>query len=519
MIPAVLELHSKVRYGLTSRGVPLFRAIPYDSALPPFIAGCSERKVFTPIVGLFRVDDWNTPYQPGGSYPRGNLVQILGNAGDPQVEIAALLYQYAYSAFPTKPVQPLPPLELFSLQPDEIARPPSILTGTTFNIDPKGCRDVDDVFTVFSPIATGSSQWGISISITDVAKYVHQDTPCDKFARTLGTSFYSPTGDILLSMLPEELSINKLSLLPNRTRPVITLNCTWDREKKEWVGKPSWTLSHVRVSRAYTYEEADAVLKAGSTPSLSVLAEATGAGLDSHVLVERLMLLYNTEAGKLLKSAGLGILRQQDPAETSLLQQLTEIGAPPLLAQKAAAYVEPTAATTSHAALGVEAYAHASSPLRRYVDLYNQRCIRQVLHQESPMGVFQPPPPPTLIEQQNARSRAAKRFTRDLFAFTVLSHLPNSSDPPVFLEAICLEVGAATSPEHQKKSTFYVPAWRQTIRASTPFTPARGARLQFDWYADPSQARWKKKLVFRFLPPVSLPQPDQAPPQPDQTPL
>jgi hypothetical protein len=92
MIPAVLELTSKVRYGLTSRGVPLYRAIPYDTTLSPCIVGCSERNARSPYICLLRVDDWKTPYQPGGSYPRGTLLHLVGPAGTPAAELTALFY-------------------------------------------------------------------------------------------------------------------------------------------------------------------------------------------------------------------------------------------------------------------------------------------------------------------------------------------------------------------------------------------------------------------------------------------
>lgn len=516
MIPAVLELTSKVRYGMTSRGVPLYRAIPYDSKLPPVIVGCSERDARRPHVGLIRVDDWSTPYQPGGSYPRGTLVQLLGQAGDPKVELAALYHRFITPAFPSKPVQPTPPLELFASQPGD--RPPAILTGTTFNIDPPGCRDVDDVFTVFPPSTPGSTQWGITISITDVAKYIHPDTPCDQYAKRIGSSFYSPDGAVLYPMLPEELSIHRMSLLPNQVRPVIALHLVWDTEKKEWVGSPRWELAHVRVSRSYTYEEADAVLQQFSTESaaavpLTVLAQAAGRGaeIDSHILVERLMVLYNKEAGALLKRANLGVLRQQDPAEESAMAALRAIGAPMLLAQKAALYVHPSTPTTAHAALGAEVYAHASSPLRRYVDLYNQRCIRQILHQEIPMGVMQPPPAEEFLRQQNERSRAAKRFHRELFSFAVLAQQPQAQH--IQQTALCVSIDTTSS--DRPRATFYVPAWKQTIRAPLntphiPFTPSPGQTVQFDWFADTAQVRWKTKLVFRFqLPEAPLSQSHQ----------
>ena len=45
-IAGTLELSAKVRYGIGSRGIPLFRFVPYDTSIGPFAVGCSQRDLF-----------------------------------------------------------------------------------------------------------------------------------------------------------------------------------------------------------------------------------------------------------------------------------------------------------------------------------------------------------------------------------------------------------------------------------------------------------------------------------------
>ena len=43
-IGGILELGSKVRYGMTTRGVPMYRFVPYDKKQGPYAVGCSQRR-------------------------------------------------------------------------------------------------------------------------------------------------------------------------------------------------------------------------------------------------------------------------------------------------------------------------------------------------------------------------------------------------------------------------------------------------------------------------------------------
>lgn len=470
MFAAVLELNSKVRYGMTSRGVPLFRAVPYSHKLSPVVAGCSERDLSKPLIGLFTVEDWSQPYQPGGSYPRAQLVRTLGRAGDTQAELQALLATYA-----GRTTGRLPPLISPHL-PD--SHRPLLLPPATFHIDPPGCRDVDDVVTV-TPLNT-PDHWEIAISIADVAEVIHPNTPAEIYAKELGATFYHPSGRVLLPMLHPDLSEQSLSLIPGQERNAVSLVYTWDKTTKT-ILSTRWELTRVCVSISYTYDEVDTLLLKGGPVHLHILSAFTEKAT-SHDMVEALMLRYNSATGTVLKGAGKGILRKQEPAEMEDLAALQCVGAPLFLAQRAAAYCAPFDSNTTHAALGIDAYAHASSPLRRYVDLINQRELKQILFGVDP-GVASM----ILMDHVNMRALANKRFSRDAFFQHILSS--GNTDPVC---AICIRYSAES-----RKGKFYVNAWKRCVIVKD-CDAVQFQNYMLYWYANQAQILWKTRMVFRL---------------------
>jgi exoribonuclease R len=496
MFPATIELNSKVRYGMTSRGVPLFRAIPFDTNRIPVIAGCSERNTTHALVGLFRQDS-DEPYQPGGSYPRATLVRILGRAGEPAVEEEALLWQYSGGGKATKyPEYSLPAQDCVAGRRKEVV-------GTTFHIDPQGCRDVDDVVTLL-PI--DEHLWQITITISDVAAVIPPDSPLDLHARKMGATFYSDTGTALRPMLPRELSEDHCSLLPSTTpTPVykkgISLSFQWDRTEHR-MSHYSWKRTVVSVQSSYTYEEADQLLP--FTQHFEILEELTSylqplsdgdtqGPRTSHEWIEALMLLYNTKAGVLLKSYSTiaeGILRVHSAVEEERAEALRAIGAPEWLAYQAARYVSSRSeGDTIHASIGTGSYAHASSPIRRYADLVNQRAIHAILDSLETQTVVPEGSnalPQDFAEDLNTRQRANRSFSRDIFFVNQLTSEKEEGSPSVLVNCIA-------------PNKFYVPPWKRiiTVHASFfPFTP--GERYFLDWYVDLTQPCWKKRMVFRI---------------------
>ena len=133
----VLEFTSKYRYGLTSRGAPLYLFRPYDEAQPDYIVGSSERDTSRNQIAVVEVPV--SLQEPVGiQKPRGSLVRLLGPVGDFVTERDALLQHYC-------PHKSAVSEEIADTSDDENRRPIDAEHGwLTFHIDPPGCRDIDD---------------------------------------------------------------------------------------------------------------------------------------------------------------------------------------------------------------------------------------------------------------------------------------------------------------------------------------------------------------------------------------
>ena len=161
------------------------------------------------------VDSWVR----GERYPHGQIVDVLGEMGDNNTEMHAILAEYGL------PYRFEPAVENAADEiPDKIT--PKDLKGRrdfrdtlTFTIDPADAKDFDDALS-YKKLADGNLEVGVHIA--DVSYYVRPGGAVDKEAQARGTSVYLV--DRTVPMLPEKLC-NKLCSLPDghRFRPSFQL--------------------------------------------------------------------------------------------------------------------------------------------------------------------------------------------------------------------------------------------------------------------------------------------------------
>jgi len=497
-IGGILELSSKVRYGITSRGVPIFRFIPYDKRLTPFAVSCSQRNLFYNVHAIVAASPSFSTTNPK-ELPKGFIVQPLG-IPTPQSELQVLLAAYAYDNKKSlrKQIQN-PQLPGCHSTPDLSIR--ERLDGFTFNIDPAGCRDVDDTFTIKQ---IDDSNWKISINIADVSAWIEENSALDSIAKLRATSFYSPVGECLAPMLPPEISEGLASLLPGQDKPTYSLTFTFSTytyagKQEYFVDNFEWLETTTRVDKSFTYEEAQA--KCSEFPEIQVLQKCSQAiqsllkltpsapsappaseESDSHIWVQNMMILYNWKAGLKLHYMHTGILRShKTSANPDTMEALTKIH-PDLafLAYESAKFCSATDEDTAHYGLGIGKYAYASSPIRRYCDLVNQRILKG---STSPIH-------PQLIEQLNRRQKQAKAFSRDLF---FMSQLSNNT-------TTCVTGVVVSSDTSKGKFKVYVPAWKRTVTVKTLVTsllPQQATNVSLEWFEDTGKPHWKERIIFR----------------------
>jgi exoribonuclease R len=483
-IVCTLELTSKSTYGLTKRGHMMYLCTPYDRRYPPFIAGSSERDRTRNHVVLVELEKKDGEVWRSGQFPRALIQRTFGVTGDPAAEREALIWQACPFRYPAA----------YDYRPvchDKGAR--RALSGYTFHIDPPGCRDVDDVVT-FEAMEDG---WRVAITIADVQAYVEDGSPVDIMASLIGQTLYDAEGRVLRPMLPPAYSEGVCSLLPQGSTTQRGLSLLFDFVEGG-IKNIEWCQTTLHVDQSYTYESFGDTEWAPRVRDLAIALGGAAEG-DAHDWVAQLMIFYNTEAGRWLKREGQGVLRRHRAPDRERLEALKRVEGIDLtaLAYAAAEYCLAEEEDTVHYGLAAEAYAHASSPLRRYADLINQRVLVALLQHKDRVIV------PQAMYDMNARAKAVKRFARDMDLLAAIV-----SGEQTF-EAILVEREVTDG----VKLRLYVPAWRRMI--STRYRVIDGKTLSRDETREidttlyrhttircvwqPNARNWKERAIIEVL--------------------
>lgn len=267
-----------------------------------------------------------------------------------------------------------------------------------YSIDDAGTTEVDDAFSV-AEIDADTLEIGIHIAAP--ALFFDRDSALEKLAADRLSTVYFPGNKI--TMLPDA-AIAHATLSEGRASPVLSLYARFRRDTMEIESTRS-TIEQVEIARnlrihtleSYFHEEAitqgevtgefgaelltlyRVAQKLGALRGkneneqdkldfnfdivegkVAITARKRGSPIDT--VVSELMIFANSTWGKLLAESGVAaIYRAQSNGKTRM-----------------------TTDALPHEGLGVAQYAWSSSPLRRYVDLINQRQLIAFLRGETP---------------------------------------------------------------------------------------------------------------------------------------
>ena len=186
--------------------------------------------------------------------PIGQVIDILGKAGDNTTEMHAILAEfglpYVYPEAVEKAADKIPA----EISEEEIARREDFRKVTTFTIDPKDAKDFDDALSIRS-IKEGL--WEVGGHIADVTHYVQEGSIIDKEAEKRATSVYLV--DRTIPMLPERLCNFICSLRPNEEK--LSYSVIFDITEKGEVKNSRIVHTVINSDRRFTYEEAQQIIE------------------------------------------------------------------------------------------------------------------------------------------------------------------------------------------------------------------------------------------------------------------
>ena len=226
--------------------IPDNRLMPYDIFIPRSkLNGAKNGQK-----AIARITKWPEKVKN----PFGEVVEVLGDPGDHETEIHAILAEFELPAKFTPETE------------QAAAKIPDRITGkdlegrrdlrhvTTFTIDPADARDFDDALSI-RYLKDGRVEVGVHIA--DVTHYVRPGSVLDREAYDRATSVYLV--DRVVPMLPEHLSNGVCSLNPHEDKLTFSAVFKMTPEAKvvdSWFGK-----TVINSDRRFAYEEAQEIIE------------------------------------------------------------------------------------------------------------------------------------------------------------------------------------------------------------------------------------------------------------------
>ena len=267
--------------------------------------------------------------------PVGEIVEVIGKEGSLQAEITSIAREFGIPiSFDLKTIQEAESLSLESSE-EEINKRLDFRSKNVFTIDPVDAKDFDDALSIEE---LDNRNYKVGVHIADVSYYVHAGSSIDKEASARGNSVYFIGKAI--SMLPEKLSNNLCSLVPDEDR--LTFSVIFEMTPKGRVINHQIAKTIIKSKKRFTYEEAQQIIESGTgeysdeinllntlakvmrskrmkegsfeffTPEVSFQLDDDGQPInvlkkeikDSNMLVEEFMLLANKTIAERIFSRG-----------------------------------------------------------------------------------------------------------------------------------------------------------------------------------------------------------------------
>lgn len=383
-IPGTILFADKM-YGKQSKNKYYFKFIPYENKLPAFLIPCKLEIEFHKKkrnkYAFIEFSHWSD----SNKHPYGKLQRGMG-----YVDIPNHTYEYLLACHNVySPIKTLTNKTKLALKIKSISEWYEYINSTytiedrrsknscVFSIDPVGTRDIDDACSITRINAT---EWRLSIYISHVPLWLDSLDLWNDVSNNVST-IYLPHEN--KNMLPNLLSEEICSLKAGEHKFAFTLDIYMDSKynviRKEW--KNTW----IYVNSNDTYE---GVIRKEYNQIFDIVCELNqkypymSNGIhNSHEVIQYMMTFMNCELANTCVSNKLGIFRTMCIGENHNQNENETIkNLPPDLHFFMRIWNSPGGMYTmyteenqilQHDCIGSSVYMHATSPIRRLVDIIN----------------------------------------------------------------------------------------------------------------------------------------------------
>ncbi|GAB5534199.1 MAG: ribonuclease R [Rubricoccaceae bacterium] len=211
--------------------------------------------------------------------PEGTILQIIGKAGEPGVDVLALAMAHgAPSDFPKEVEHAAEKIDI-GITKTEVARREDLRDLPIFTIDPVDAKDFDDAIHTRD---LGDGMIEVGVHIADVSHYVTEGGTIDTEGYARATSTYLV--DRVIPMLPEALSNGVCSLRPREDK--LAYSCILTLDGAGNVHSHRFVETVIHSKERFTYESAQKVLDGKDHP---LAAEVRRAGELAETLTRKRM--------------------------------------------------------------------------------------------------------------------------------------------------------------------------------------------------------------------------------------
>jgi exoribonuclease R len=409
-----LELYSSCILK-SNTSTPLYIFKPFDQHYPKFYvhSNCRSKYLRNILISVHEFG-WNL----SNTYPHAKILNVFGIYDEIPVIEQALCYHYNLldSNYRLKNI----PVVKYGY---DISR--TTINNDIFSIDPDGCLDIDDAFS----IKEDNESFHLWIHIADVYSNLmayFDDAPYIISHLHQASSIYLRTQ--IKHMLSTLWSTNICSLLEGNNKNMLTLYIKLDINNNITC---NFFPSNGKITKNYNYDNSTKLFKQ-YFHKISLIFnifmnkygyENTNIKIisNTHQFIESLMIIYNLYFGnEIMQNWPYKLLRVQNTnkytpptnCDTTLYKFLSIIS-------NNSAYYTISNDLTKHQSLNIYNYTHTTSPIRRKVDLINQMLYynNEAIKYNIMLGI---------IDDINLFEKKLKKMNRDLNKIYLLERVYNS---------------------------------------------------------------------------------------------